>query len=467
MVWSNRVRAVVATMAVASVTAAGCGWGESDQAVVVETDPAPRDATAMSPAAQRAVSGEASFAQSDEASTRITPDGISLSVEAQYHEPIQIDGWTAPAHCSFATSATLVVQGQAVASEGFDGPTSNLDDVSGVLGTALDTVVPTGPATVSVVVPSTTVLSTTVPSPRTDPVTVSPQTTSGPPPSTPGTIEPPSGVDQPALVIAIAAFGHDEVATLQLVGTQDLESPWGTRDTQPLDGWTPLALAVPADHVARQGMPRVQLDLVHLDGSTSSATLTVDQPALEVLTEDWAFDYERIDRDCQPPTGEADNQIAEPNQHIFGGPIQDKPTLPAPGAEQPADPVAATEAALAAIRTVYDLSDFDNDEAQLAKAEYLEDPDRALEILRAVLANDIVDPFLDALDPVFDSLVFLSPTEAAVSYQVGPSYHWEIGRVLLIDAQWRVALGTMCRDLLDAAYTCTDVVTDPPPGPLG
>jgi hypothetical protein len=452
----------VATVVVASVTAAGCGWGQSNEAVVVETDPAPQDATALSPAARREVSGEASFAQSDEASTRITPDGISLSVEAQYHEPIQIDGWTAPAHCSFATSATLVVQGQAVASEGFDGPTSNLDDVSGALGTALDTVVATGPNTAVVVVPSTT-----VPSPSTDPVTVSPQTASGPPPSAPGTTEPPADVDQPALVIAIAAFGHDEVATLQLVGAQDLDSPWGTRDTQPLDGWTPLALAVPADYVARHGMPQVQLDLVHLDGSTSGATLSVDQPTLQVLTEDWVFDYERIDRDCQPPTGEADNRIAPPDQHIFGGPIQDKPTLPAPGAEQPADPVAATEAALAAIRIVYDLSDFDNDEAQLAKADHLEDPDRALEILRAVLAKDIVDPYLDALDPVFDSLVFLSSTEAAVSYQVGPSYHWEIGRVLLIDGHWRVALGTMCRDLMDAAYTCADVVADPRPGPLG
>lgn len=84
-----------------------------------------------------------------------------------------------------------------------------------------------------------------------------------------------------------------------------------------------------------------------------------------------------------------------------------------------------------------------------------------------VLANDIVDPYLGALDPVFDSLVFLSPTEVAVVYQVGPSYHWEIGRVLLIDGHWRVALGTMCRDLMDAACTCADVVADPRPGPLG
>ncbi len=283
----------------------------------------------------------------------------------------------------------------------------------------------------------------------------------------PGTSEPPAAVDQPALVIAVAAFGHDAVATLQLVGVEQMESPWGSRDTQPLDGWTPLAVAVPAAHVAQHGVPQIQLDLVHLDGSTSSSTLVVDQAALEVLTEDWVFDYERIDRECEPPNGEADNEMAVPGQHVFGGPIQDKPTLPPPGEEQPDDPVAATEAALTAIRIVYDLSDFDNDEAQLAKADYLEEPDRALEILRAVLANDIVDPYLDALDPVFDSLVFLSPTEAAVAYQVGPSYHWEIGRVLLIEGHWRVALGTMCRDLMDAAYTCTDVVADPRPGPLG
>ena len=71
------------------------------------------------------------------------------------------------------------------------------------------------------------------------------------------------------------------------------------------------------------------------------------------------------------------------------------------------------------------------------------------------------------LVPVFDGLVFLSPTEAAVSYQVGPDFHWEVGRVLLIDGAWRVALGTVCRDLLDAAFRCADVEVDPPPGPLG
>ena len=270
------------------------------------------------------------------------------------------------------------------------------------------------------------------------------------------------------MIVAVAAFGHDRVATLELVGAEDLASPWGVSDTQPLDGWTPLAVAVPADEVARRGVPPVQLNLVDLEGSTGEEILAIGTAALEVLTDEWVFDFDRVDRDCEPPEGDAGNEIEEAGEHIFGGPIAEKPTLPPSGPEQPADPAAATEAVMTAIRTVYDLSDALSAEAQRAKAPYVEDADRYLAIIRDLIeANLPVEAYMDQLVPVFDGLVFLSPTEAAVSYQVGPSYHWEMGRVLLIEGRWRVALGTVCRDLLDANFRCADVEVDPPPGPLG
>ena len=68
---------------------------------------------------------------------------------------------------------------------------------------------------------------------------------------------------------------------------------------------------------------------------------------------------------------------------------------------------------------------------------------------------------------VFGSVVFTDPTNASVLYRVGPTDQCEIGRVVVIDDAWRVASGTVCRDLADANYVCPGVTPDPPPGPLG
>ena len=143
-------------------------------------------------------------------------------------------------------------------------------------------------------------------------------------------------------------------------------------------------------------------------------------------------------------------------------PTPNQPTTPDPG-EQPDDPADATASALEAIRIVYDIGDlYDED-----KVDHMERPEEAAAILEEIREQRVVEPYISNLDPVFDSVVFTSPTEASVRYRVGPSYAWEIGRVLLIDGTWRVALGTFCRDLSDAIYTCPNVTQDPRPGPLG
>jgi hypothetical protein len=138
------------------------------------------------------------------------------------------------------------------------------------------------------------------------------------------------------------------------------------------------------------------------------------------------------------------------------------PVLSEPG-EQPVDPAAATAEVLTAIRTVYDVADL-YDDGQL---QHLEDPELAAQILDEVEEQRVVEPYLQNLDPIFDSVVFTSPTTAEVLYRVGPSYSWEVGRVLFEEGSWRVALGTWCRDLADAIYTCPGVVPDPGPSPLG
>ena len=120
-------------------------------------------------------------------------------------------------------------------------------------------------------------------------------------------------------------------------------------------------------------------------------------------------------------------------------------------------------AALNSIRVVYDISDLYDP----AKVSHLERPADAERILRELRDQRIIEPFLSQLDPLFDSVVFTSPTEASVLYRVGPSYQGELGRVLVIDGTWRVALGTFCRDLAAAGYMCPGVVRDSGRGPVG
>ncbi len=184
---------------------------------------------------------------------------------------------------------------------------------------------------------------------------------------------------------------------------------------------------------------------------------------LAVLTPAWVFDEDAVGAQCVPPAGqEPVNTTVPPETDLLGGVVGDKPALPAPG-EPPADVPSATQDVLDTIRAVYALDNVYDE----AKAELMEDPILGLEILRALRANAVVEPYLSALDPEFDSVSFINPTQARVLYRVGPSYHWSIGRVDLVNGRWRVMLGTVCRDLSDAGYSCPAVTNDPRPGPLG
>jgi hypothetical protein len=184
---------------------------------------------------------------------------------------------------------------------------------------------------------------------------------------------------------------------------------------------------------------------------------------LSVLTPGWVFDAGAVGPQCQPPGSSPSlNLPGAPKTDPFGQAVGAKPDLPTPGAG-PADAPVATAEALNALRRVYEIRDVYDE----GKATHIEQPALALQIFREIRSRSVVEPYLSALAPVFDSVVFVNPTEAAVLYRVGPSYHWEIGRVLFIDGTWRVTLGTLCRDLADAGYVCPGVVPDPGPSPLG
>lgn len=366
-------------------------------------------------------------------------DGGWLDVE--YFEALRKGEWVAPDHCWFSTRVSV---NDTLASDGFAGPSSDLDRDAGdgLLVGALQS---------SIAVPQELPPDTTVPTDDTTGTTV---VGSEPYPDA-------SWSERPAVLAVAVVYGHDQVVELRSDDPSVIEGHG--LESQPLDGWNMLRVALDPETAPGDGV-NVTLRRVHEDGTETSEDLRIPLggDGLELRTEAWRFDLAAVDGSCEVPGGEVDNTPAPTETDILGSPVGEAPRLPAPG-EQPADPTAAADQALASLRSVYDITDVYSAE----KREHIEDPEAYDQIRQALIANDVVGPYMSNLDPQFRSAVFVSPTEAHILYKVGPSYQWEIGRVLLIDGRWRVAAGTFCRDLSAAGYTCPGVVKDPRPGPLG
>jgi hypothetical protein len=253
--------------------------------------------------------------------------------------------------------------------------------------------------------------------------------------------------------VLVAGYAHHSTLSLAV-------DPAAAVDSQPADGWTALGLLVPED-LPVETVATVVAEAA--DGSRTTTELVVPPVAgggeLAVLTPEWAFDLQAVGEQCEPPPDAlppVDDDLPEP-------PEPEQPELGEPG-EQPADPAASTAQVLESVRIVFDVVDEFSDEEQIARLELHPQTET---VVREVREQQVIEPYRSNLEPVFDSVVFTSPTTAEVLYRVGPSYAWEVGRVLLQDGTWRVALGTLCRDLADAIYTCPGVEQDPPPGPLG
>jgi hypothetical protein len=252
----------------------------------------------------------------------------------------------------------------------------------------------------------------------------------------------------------VLVAGYDHHATLTLEGDGN-----DVVDSQPADGWTALGVLVPA---AGQDVPATVTSEA-ADGTATTTELMVppvaEEGELAVLTDEWAFDLQAVGEQCEPP---ADAFPTRPDD--LPPPREPEPPVLSEPGEQPDDPAAATAEVLESVRIVFDVVDDFSDEEQIA---HLELHPQAETVVREVREQQVIEPFRSNLDPLFDSVVFTSPTEGEVLYRVGPSYSWEVGRVLLQEGTWRVALGTMCRDLADAGYLCPDVEPDPGPSPLG
>jgi hypothetical protein len=403
------------------------------------------------------------------ASDRLTLGDSSMGelfLEVEYFEPVRKGEWVAPAECAYSTKVS--VNGN-LTTDGFDGPRSN-DDRDAGEGVLV------GSTAATVPLPSTASGDGGDGDDTDDTEGADGPTSQGPPTSPPGaappepgdvttTQAPPAEWSEPtyedALLAVAVVYGHDQVAELSTDHPAAIDG-LGLH-SQPLDGWTALRVAVPVD-AAPEGPLPVTLRRVHADGTETTEQLDVelDGHSLELRTERWRFDAAAVGEQCRPPGGTATNEPLQPDRDLLGSPVGDAPQLPAPG-PAPADPTAAADEALRAIRTMYDLSDL----YAASKRDRIERPE-AWDVMREeLLRNDVVAPYMSNLDPEFRSSVFVSPTEVHVVYRVGPSYQWEIGRVLLVDGTWRVALGTFCRDLSAAGYRCAGVVNDPPPGPLG
>jgi hypothetical protein len=390
----------LALLVVATLALAACSRGNETRRV--ETDgPRPSEVDAQAFALAR----EASYDSASAGTQRVTPDGLTLTLQAQYHEPLRAADWTAPDECAFNTTVDTTVDGVPFSSVPFEGPTREDEpEQAGFVG-----------GVVPVTVPAT---------------------------------------GEPARLVLVVGFEQGAVLTVEPVAPAP-DRGWSPVDSQPTDGWSPLGVLVPEG----DGPVDVELTTQAPDGQVTAATVSVppaDGATLHVLTEDWRFDTTAVGPQCEPPPDAA--PLNPPTEIDPGG----QPTAPTPG-EQPDDPAAETARVLEAIRIVYDIGDvYDR-----AKVEHLERPDEAAVILEEIREQRVVEPFIPQLDPRFDSVVFTSPTEASVLYRVGPSYAWELGRVMQVDGTWRVALGTLCRDLADAFYRCPNVTPDPPPSPLG
>ncbi|MDQ2678333.1 MAG: hypothetical protein M3Y51_06275 [Actinomycetota bacterium] len=408
-------------------------------------------------------------------------------LEVEYFEALRKGEWVAPDHCWFSTRVSV---SDTLVSDGFDGPSSDADVEAGdgLLVGSMTSSIPVALPNETTETTETTLADqplpdepshapdllppdTTTPADNVGTGHVTPDTSDTPgttdTPDTPDTTvvweDPPleEWTEQPAILAIAVVYGHDQVVELSSADPSVIEGHG--LESQPLDGWNLLRVALDPDTAPADGVDAT-LRRVHEDGTETSEQVRIPLggDGLELRTDEWRFDLSKVDGSCAVPNGQVDNTPMPGETDIFGSPVGDAPTLPPPG-EQPADPTAAADQALASLRAVYDLANV----YAADKREHVEDPDAYDKVRRALIANDVVAPYMSQLDPQFRSAVFVSPTEAHILYRVGPGYQWEIGRVLLIDDSWRVASGTYCRDLAAAGYSCPGVVKDPPPGPLG
>jgi hypothetical protein len=131
--------------------------------------------------------------------------------------------------------------------------------------------------------------------------------------------------------------------------------------------------------------------------------------------------------------------------------VESPPTTIAEPGEQPADPAAAEEEVRAAYTRLFDFSQPREGRAQLS-----ERPAVWFAANKALVEGQYGD-MVEGLHAVVHEVVFTSPTGAAVRFDLasaGYSSADQIGRALLVDGRWVVAIETTCAQASIAGVQC-------------
>jgi hypothetical protein len=140
---------------------------------------------------------------------------------------------------------------------------------------------------------------------------------------------------------------------------------------------------------------------------------------------------------------------------IFDQPVQPTPELqplPEPG-EQPADPATAEEQVRASFVGLYDASVPREDRAQ-----FVDRPEVWLPLNQAIFES-VYGEVLKDLHAVVDSVVFTSPTHAAVRFQLLATDErvpedYVIGDAVLSEGRWVVDVTTPCSTAAPMGFEC-------------
>jgi hypothetical protein len=223
------------------------------------------------------------------------------------------------------------------------------------------------------------------------------------------------GVSEQSPRWVVVAQGAADVSELRAT------FPDGSHDEmQPVDG-----LAILVGHgPASDSTAKVTVEAIAANGATLGSATLSPSGFLGVSAVQGA-----VDPACVPPQ-----------------------TLPAPGKTQPADPAAAKQAVESTFAAAYNKNNSDERFAQ-----YFDDSHGFVDVL-AKLRSGSFKQQVDEAQMKLDDVAFLSPTEAALQYEIDiPNYSTFSNRFTeahLLNGQWKLARAGWCNDVSLAGVQC-------------
>jgi hypothetical protein len=138
-----------------------------------------------------------------------------------------------------------------------------------------------------------------------------------------------------------------------------------------------------------------------------------------------------------------DRLPVDPEARVVGAPV-----LPGPG-EQPADAAAAEEQ----VRLAY-TGIFDSSSTREERSRFSERPNVWIAANQQVEAGEYAG-YVEGMSAVVDEVVFISPTHAAVRFQLSRvPQSVDIGDAVLVDGRWLVGIDTTCAVVSLANVEC-------------